>query len=207
MRMTFQDQIKSIMQKKSPKWPDTTKWGVGCVPLYMLLLAIKDVHKIELDENLIDCLVPSTDAVTQSTSTRDLAPAPIAASDDNIPNFTETTRNDYEKSKQEYYILQQTLIAKLIKAYLFHIQSSETDKKEDTVPDVRSLGPIKNPKKERQLLINRICAQIEKMEENTYQNIRSYIRPNDVEEGRPLTSRYAVKAGRVIVATLKELTK
>lgn len=174
----------------------------------MLLLAIKDVHKIELDENLIDCLVPSTDAVTQSTSTRDLAPAPIAASDDNIPNFTETTRNDYEKSKQEYYILQQTLIAKLIKAYLFHIQSSETDKKEDTVPDVRSLGPIKNPKKERQLLINRICAQIEKMEENTYQNIRSYIRPNDVEEGRPLTSRYAVKAGGVvIVATLKELTE
>lgn len=61
----------------------------------MLLLATKDVHKIELDENLIDCLVPSTDAVTQSTSTRNLEPAPIAASDDNIPNFTETTRNDY----------------------------------------------------------------------------------------------------------------
>lgn len=83
------------MQKKSPKWPGATKWGDGCVPLYMLLLATKDVHKIELDENLIDCLVPSTDAVTQSTSTRNLEPAPIAASDDNIPNFTETTRNDY----------------------------------------------------------------------------------------------------------------
>lgn len=69
------------------------------------------------------------------------------------------------------------------------------DKKEDTVPDVRSLGPIKNPKKERQLLINRICAQIEKMEENTYQNIRSYIRSNDVEEGRPTYLKICDKSG------------